>query len=610
MKVKVFGATDVGLKRENNEDAYFIASESEYAGLIEERGLLIIVADGMGGHNSGEVASKMAVENISKFFYTSDIEGPLDRLVASIKEANKRIYEKAATSIKLEDMGTTVVAGVILGNKCYIANAGDSRCYLIREGKIKQITQDDSLVAELVRKGIMTEEEAEKSPQRNVITKSVGNKVTVEPSSYERDLAPNDYLLFCTDGLSGVIDSEEILKAVESTSSLKESVEKMIRLVKERGAPDNVTIVLANFIGAEEKPRIKRLVHKKSSEEIKPLSSNHSRIVLSVAGILLIVLSAFAGFYYIKKLNNLAEKMFDRNEKEIATILELRNGMKNDEIKINNDEIKINNLKQLIKSIKNLHSGKIYQVNDNVVVKLNNGFSMLSKNKQIVFFPSIKYSELNKTLPKYAKLVSSADGIYYTDEKGNLYNLTKEDKSPKKIKDNDDGNTFCSVLKHTNDSYYILEKKSGKYTLYEHTINSEATQKPGNNTPNEDDNTKKADNPISGIFPKETPITCAGLFSDLDNANTPAKKFYVWYLTKEYLTKDTNEQLITLHIKEINTANKDQIVSLPLPNWCNYYIYGITNNQIMMLIKPENLTINQKPVVIDSKITEEEGDNQ
>jgi protein phosphatase len=247
MRIRYAAKTDVGMKRTHNED---------YFSLIEQD-QLFLVADGMGGHASGEVASKMAAETMQEFFTRSqddDVTWPYkmdrqlsfveNRLVVGVKMANQRIYEAALKDLRLKGMGTTIVGGQIVGDKLYIAHVGDSRCYRIRDGKIQQMTRDHSLLEDYKdAKPGMSEEEQRKFPHKNVITRALGMRDTVQVDLHAQDIVPGDTYVFCSDGLSGMIDDDAILKIVLANPDLEVSVSALVEAANQAGGTDNVTVL-------------------------------------------------------------------------------------------------------------------------------------------------------------------------------------------------------------------------------------------------------------------------------------------------------------------------------------------------------------------------------
>jgi PPM family protein phosphatase len=252
MQVKAFGATHVGRQRQHNEDAF----------LVEDEAKLFLVADGMGGHAAGEIASRIAVDSISEFIlHTKEDDGTwphaydehfrrsTNRLVAALRTANTRVLEAMRKDARLRGMGTTVVACMAENDTMSVAHVGDSRAYLIREGQLSRITNDHSWVFEQVQAGMLTEAEAEKHPLRNVITRALGGALQVTPDASEIEARSGDVFLLCSDGLTGMVPENEIARIVTATNGdLEKACQELIDAANERGGLDNVTAVLVRTI--------------------------------------------------------------------------------------------------------------------------------------------------------------------------------------------------------------------------------------------------------------------------------------------------------------------------------------------------------------------------
>ncbi|HET7712046.1 MAG TPA: Stp1/IreP family PP2C-type Ser/Thr phosphatase [Thermoanaerobaculia bacterium] len=248
MQIKAFGATHVGRQRQHNEDSYLVSDDAR----------LFLVADGMGGHAAGEIASRIAVESISEFIlhtkeddgtwphaYDEQFSRATNRLMAAVRLANTRVLEAMRKDARLRGMGTTVVACLVDENTISFAHVGDSRAYMIRDSKLSRITNDHSWVFEQVQAGMLTEAEAEKHPLRNVITRALGGALQVNPDAKEIDARSGDVYLLCSDGLTGMVPEDEILKLVtESNGDLPDACQKLIDAANERGGLDNVTTIL------------------------------------------------------------------------------------------------------------------------------------------------------------------------------------------------------------------------------------------------------------------------------------------------------------------------------------------------------------------------------
>src|SRR5579859_5553006 len=251
LRLDVAQLTDVGRRREHNEDnmAFVIPKDPL---VMANKGALFIVADGMGGHAAGEVASEIAVDTISNMYYQDDSEEGGVSLLRAIRRANASIHQRAAENMLRTGMGTTCVAAVLRGNIAYIANVGDSRAYLLRGNQVVQITRDHSWVAEQVRAGLLTEDQARTHTQRNVITRCLGTQADVEIDVFPEQIEEKDALVLCTDGLSGLVSDDEIRRIVDQ-SGPQESVYHLVERANENGGPDNITAIVVSVqeVGSE-----------------------------------------------------------------------------------------------------------------------------------------------------------------------------------------------------------------------------------------------------------------------------------------------------------------------------------------------------------------------
>ena len=231
--VKVAGHTHIG-KRNNNEDNYFIADN------------FAIVADGMGGHNKGEVASEMAVECIRSQLATLSCISEKD-VINAINSANLSIYNKASENNHMQDMGTTIVMCAWHDNDVVVANVGDSRCYLFSEESCKQITVDHSYVQSLIDSGKITELEAEKRNDKNIILRAVGCEEKVETDTFKISVKTGDKILLCSDGLSGALSTDEMKTIIFGCNDADDVTNKLVDKAYENGGVDNITAVVIFF---------------------------------------------------------------------------------------------------------------------------------------------------------------------------------------------------------------------------------------------------------------------------------------------------------------------------------------------------------------------------
>jgi protein phosphatase len=263
--VQVFGRTDVGRTREHNEDAFVVADLStNNASLQPEvrthrsgpRGSLFMVADGMGGAAAGEIASAMAVDVVLGQLRTAwipDRGGNAESFVRAIKQAtklaNEQINTYAVAHPEYRGMGTTATIAGLLGDRLYLAQVGDSRAYLVRDGVARQITKDQSLMQKLIEAGELTEEEAEHSERRNIILQALGPESAIRVDLTHQVVRRGDTLVLCSDGLSGQVTKEEIATIVSEESELTVACRRLIDRANEKGGPDNITVIVARFDG-------------------------------------------------------------------------------------------------------------------------------------------------------------------------------------------------------------------------------------------------------------------------------------------------------------------------------------------------------------------------
>ena len=237
--MKSYSITDVGQIRTLNEDFVF-ASDTPVGNLPN----LFVVADGMGGHNAGDFASKYAVETLLETIRVNPENNPIKIIRTAIETANSSILKEAAEHETMSGMGTTIVLTTIVGDYAYVANVGDSRLYLINDERIIQITKDHSLVEEMVRMGEISEEDARNHPDKNIITRAVGVLPEVTADFFEISLKPGDEILMCSDGLTNMIEDDEIRHIVLGQRDIVEKAEKLIETANRNGGKDNITVVL------------------------------------------------------------------------------------------------------------------------------------------------------------------------------------------------------------------------------------------------------------------------------------------------------------------------------------------------------------------------------
>ncbi len=237
------GRTHTGLVREINQDSYLVIE------LSEQKALAVVLADGMGGHNAGELASSLAVEYAAEQTKAKDFTGKnfASQITQIMEEANKLVYTKSLQDITHVGMGTTMIMAIVADSEINIGHVGDSRVYILRNGELKRITTDHSLVEELLQSGAITTEEAENHPSKNVITKALGCEPKIYIDNYKREIENGDKMLLCSDGLTNMVKEQEIRNVLTGTEDPEEAVDKLIEKANNYGGEDNVTAVAVYF---------------------------------------------------------------------------------------------------------------------------------------------------------------------------------------------------------------------------------------------------------------------------------------------------------------------------------------------------------------------------
>ena len=236
--LRSYAITDIGQKRQLNQDFIYL-SETPIGNLPN----VFIVADGMGGHNAGDYASRYAVETVVDEIGASFEKSPVKILGSAIEKANTLIRQRAREDAAYSGMGTTMVAATCLGRYLEVANVGDSRLYVIRD-KIEQVTQDHSLVEEMVRMGSIDKETARNHPDKNIITRAIGAQDFIETDFFSVELQSGDMVLLCSDGLTNMIDDEEIHRILTEGGSLKDRVDKLVETANRNGGKDNISVIV------------------------------------------------------------------------------------------------------------------------------------------------------------------------------------------------------------------------------------------------------------------------------------------------------------------------------------------------------------------------------
>ena len=239
--LRAFSITDIGKRRKLNQDYVFVSIAP-----IGNLPNVFIVADGMGGHNAGDYASKYTVEMIEEQIRESERTVAADILKDAIEKANSYIRSMARGDSALTGLGTTVVAASVKGTILQVANVGDSRLYIVNQNEIRQITRDHSLVAEMVRMGGIDQRTARFHPDKNIITRAVGALDTVEADFFQETLVQGDIILLCSDGLTNMLEDEEIQKIIIRQNSLSEKGKALIQAANDNGGKDNIAVILIN----------------------------------------------------------------------------------------------------------------------------------------------------------------------------------------------------------------------------------------------------------------------------------------------------------------------------------------------------------------------------
>jgi len=269
VRLDIAAQTDKGRRKSNNEDFYGVFREDTPSLKFFDEGALLCVADGLGGHVGGEIASKLAVSNMRDMLSHEVSENgqtdegtfnPLPDMCTWVQRANQSVHQTNKDLVKSgKPMGTTLLAALIQPRKVFIANVGDSRCYHVREGEIIDKTEDHSWVDEQVKAGLMSKAEAEADQRKNIVTRSIGTQDAVEVDTYHWNIMPGDNILLCTDGLVNMVKDKDIAEEFKKGGTSAEIAQRLVHLANENGGKDNTTIIIANI-----SPSLPRLVWNRS----------------------------------------------------------------------------------------------------------------------------------------------------------------------------------------------------------------------------------------------------------------------------------------------------------------------------------------------------------
>lgn len=244
--LRSYAVTDIGHRRQINQDFVYL-SETPVGNLPN----IFIVADGMGGHNAGEFASRYAVETIVGEVKASFEKNPTIILGKAIDKANAYIRQKAGGDKAMMGMGTTIVIATCIGKYLEVANVGDSRLYLVND-RIEQVTIDHSLVEEMIQRGGIDRKSARNHPDKNIITRALGARNTIEADFFNLELEAGDIVLLCSDGLTNMVEDEDIRRILKSGGSLKERAETLVRMANDNGGKDNISVIIIEPSADEE----------------------------------------------------------------------------------------------------------------------------------------------------------------------------------------------------------------------------------------------------------------------------------------------------------------------------------------------------------------------
>ena len=246
--MKAYGMTDIGKKRVVNQDNIYVSTRP-----VGNLPNLFVVADGMGGHKAGDYASRYATDAVVESI-SGNSETDIKKIITkAVEDANSLVFKKSAENEDFRGMGTTLVIAAISGNELTVANVGDSRLYLIEGSSIKQLTQDHSLVAEMVRMGQIDEQEARRRPDKNIITRAIGISEVIHADFFKSKVKSKEFVLLCSDGLSNMLEDSEMLSAVTGSEPLEKKTSMLIDLANQKGGKDNISVIIIepeNEVGA------------------------------------------------------------------------------------------------------------------------------------------------------------------------------------------------------------------------------------------------------------------------------------------------------------------------------------------------------------------------
>lgn len=244
--MRAYGMTDIGKKRVVNQDNIYVSTTP-----VGNLPNLFVVADGMGGHKAGDFASRFATDVVIESIQSNKDTHIVSILTKAVNDANTQVFKKSESAENYKGMGTTLVIATIVDNELITTNVGDSRLYLIEGDSIFQITEDHSLVAEMVRLGQIDKSEAKERPDKNIITRAIGTNDYIQADFFTNKLENNDYVLLCSDGLTNMLDDDEILAVIKSDISLEDKTSNLIDMANQKGGKDNIAVIIIEPLFSE-----------------------------------------------------------------------------------------------------------------------------------------------------------------------------------------------------------------------------------------------------------------------------------------------------------------------------------------------------------------------
>jgi protein phosphatase len=281
MNLRTGSCTDIGKLRDRNEDAV----------LVKDR--LFVIADGMGGHRGGDVASSMAVDALADLNLPD--QSPMARLVEEIRNVNRAVLKRGSAEQALRGMGTTLTAIFIEDGTAYLAHVGDSRAYLLRDGALQQLTEDHTLVQRMVREGKITAEQADHHPQRNILTRAVGVDDELRPEELTMDIHPGDRFVLCSDGLTGMVEEDEIQDILESEAEPQAACERLVEAANRAGGDDNISVIVVDVTNGEDAPDPEAVAERPEPPAPPKARSIRRRVVTWLVALVVVLAVAFVG---------------------------------------------------------------------------------------------------------------------------------------------------------------------------------------------------------------------------------------------------------------------------------------------------------------------------